>query len=69
LRQLEESDRKSPALTLIDDLPLFAATAKAEKAAADPLTEALDAMRPDELSPKEALEALYRLKALRAGKE
>jgi DNA mismatch repair protein MutS len=69
LRQLEESDRKSPALTLIDDLPLFAATAKAEKPAADPVAEALDAMRPDELSPKEALEALYRLKALRAGKE
>jgi DNA mismatch repair protein MutS len=70
LQQLEESDRKSPALTLIDDLPLFAATARAEQAASDPVAEALDVLRPDELSPKEALEALYRLKALRAeGKE
>jgi DNA mismatch repair protein MutS len=69
LQQLEESDRKSPALTLIDDLPLFAATAKGEMVAADPVAEALDALRPDELSPKEALEALYRLKALLAGKD
>jgi DNA mismatch repair protein MutS len=69
LRQLEESDRKSPALTLIDDLPLFAATAKAESTPPDRIAEALDAIRPDELSPKEALEALYRLKALRTGKE
>jgi DNA mismatch repair protein MutS len=37
--------------------------------AADPVAEALDALRPDELSPKEALEALYRLKALLAGKD
>jgi len=69
LRQLEESDRKSPALTLVDDLPLFAATAGKEKPAADPVGEALDKLHPDELSPREALEALYRLKALRAGKE
>jgi DNA mismatch repair protein MutS len=67
LHQLEESDRKSPAATLIDDLPLFAASAKADKPAADPVAEALDALRPDELSPKEALEMLYRLKGLRAG--
>ena len=66
LQQLEESDRKSPAATLIDDLPLFAASAKAEKPA-DPLAEALNALRPDELSPKEALEMLYKLKGLRGG--
>jgi DNA mismatch repair protein MutS len=64
LHQLEESDRKAPAATLIDDLPLFAAAAKPEKPA-DPLSDALDALRPDELSPKEALEMLYKLKALR----
>ncbi len=66
LRQLEESDRKSPAATLIDDLPLFATSAKAGKPA-DPLGEAVDAMRPDELSPKEALEMLYKLKGIRTG--
>ncbi len=32
----------------------------------DPALAALDALRPDDLSPREALEALYRLKALRA---
>ncbi|HXF77407.1 MAG TPA: DNA mismatch repair protein MutS [Usitatibacter sp.] len=33
-------------------------------AAADPLAEALRALKPDELSPREALEALYRLRKL-----
>jgi DNA mismatch repair protein MutS len=33
-------------------------------AEADPLREALDAISPDELSPREALELLYRLKKL-----
>jgi DNA mismatch repair protein MutS len=31
------------------------------------LREALDALDPDELTPREALEALYRLKAARNG--
>ncbi len=67
LRQLEETDRKSPVHALIDDLPLFSAARRAEPQA-DPLAAALDAINPDELSPKDALEALYRLKAVRAGK-
>jgi len=33
-------------------------------AEADPLREALDAISPDELSPREALELLYKLKRL-----
>ncbi|MBA3898368.1 MAG: hypothetical protein H0X36_14820, partial [Sphingomonadaceae bacterium] len=48
----------------LDDLPLFAALVEEE--AGDPLQEALDAIHPDVLSPREALEALYRLKALSA---
>jgi DNA mismatch repair protein MutS len=54
----------SPARTLIDDLPLFAATraAPALKSEADDLAAALAALNPDEMSPKEALEALYALK-------
>jgi DNA mismatch repair protein MutS len=47
----------------LDDLPLFAAVANSEPAA-DPLTEAIGAIDPDALTPREALEALYRLKAL-----
>ncbi len=70
LERLEEGDRKSPAATLIDDLPLFAALRAPPPApvpsAVDPLGPALDALNPDELTPREALEALYRLKGMRA---
>jgi len=65
LAQLESADRTSPAKTLIDDLPLFAATraAPAAKPEKDDVGEALAAINPDDLSPREALEALYALKA------
>ncbi|MSQ72328.1 MAG: DNA mismatch repair protein MutS [Betaproteobacteria bacterium] len=41
-----------------------AAAAVNETAAPDPLRDALDAVNPDELSPREALELLYRLKKI-----
>ncbi|MBD1546560.1 DNA mismatch repair protein MutS [Roseibium aggregatum] len=70
LSQLEEQDRRSPAEALIDELPLFAAiptpapsTARTESEP-DPLTEALEDLDPDDMTPREALEALYRLKSL-----
>jgi len=66
LAELEASDRKA-AMKGFDDLPLFAAPRTA--APKDALGEALDAVSPDELAPREALEALYRLKALRADKK
>jgi len=64
LAQLESQDRTS-ARTMIDDLPLFAATARSPvpKSESDALTEALAALNPDEMSPRDALEALYRLKS------
>ncbi len=71
LAQLEAEDRISPARKLIDDLPLFAATRRtAATAPAIPqadaalagLVEALAALHPDEMSPRDALEALYALK-------
>ena len=70
LAQLESQDRVSPARKLIDDLPLFAATraAPAKAAEPDPMAEALAAINPDDLSPREALEALYALK-LKAAKK
>jgi DNA mismatch repair protein MutS len=71
LAQLEAVDRASPTRTLIDDLPLFAASAHsapAKKSESDALAEALAALNPDEMSPREALEALYALK-LRAAKK
>jgi DNA mismatch repair protein MutS len=67
LSELETSDRERPKRALVDDLPLFAVAARTEppKPPADPLREALDALDPDALSPREALEALYVLKAKR----
>jgi DNA mismatch repair protein MutS len=68
LAQLEAEDRISPARKLIDDLPLFAAARPAAPPASadsgrDALIEALAALHPDEMSPRDALEALYALKA------
>jgi DNA mismatch repair protein MutS len=68
LSQLEAQDRTSPAHKLIDDLPLFAAVrAPAPLAERDTaltvVIDALTALHPDEMSPREALEALYALKA------
>ncbi|HKS63589.1 MAG TPA: DNA mismatch repair protein MutS, partial [Xanthobacteraceae bacterium] len=69
LAQLASQDRASPARTLIDDLPLFAARAAPAKAdQPDPVAEALAALNPDEMSPRDALDALYALK-LKAGKK
>jgi DNA mismatch repair protein MutS len=67
LMQLEAEDRISPARKLIDDLPLFAA-ARTPAATTQPdnaltaLVDALAALNPDEMSPRDALEALYALK-------
>ena len=47
----------------LDDLPLFAAAAEPEHGP-DPLTAALGGIDPDSLTPREALDALYRLKRL-----
>ena len=68
LAQLEAEDRGSRARALIDDLPLFAAARPAppptqQDAALVALAAALAALNPDEMSPREALEALYALKA------
>jgi DNA mismatch repair protein MutS len=69
LAQLEAEDRMSPARKLIDDLPLFVAARPAASprsdndAALTGLSEALATFHPDEMSPREALEALYALKA------
>ena len=48
----------------LDDLPLFAAAAQAEEVAVDTLRAELSTLDIDALSPRDALDALYRLKAL-----
>jgi len=68
LAKLEVQDRGAAARALADDLPLFAVPSRAAAepqppSAADQLVEALGALHPDEMSPRDALEALYALKA------
>jgi DNA mismatch repair protein MutS len=69
LKALEASEQGSAVTRLVNDLPLFAAAmnqpaAAAPAEAADPLADAVAALAPDEMSPRDALDALYRLKAL-----
>ena len=69
LHQLEAGGSSSKSTQLIDDLPLFSALIRQSPAALkkpDALGQALSGVSPDELSPKEALELVYRLKALSA---
>ena len=68
LGALEAGEKSQAVARLADDLPLFAAAAGeigAEAAPApDPLADALGEINPDALSPKDALELIYRLKDL-----
>jgi DNA mismatch repair protein MutS len=65
LSKLEAEDRATP--KGFDDLPLFATTPKPTMAREDgPLEQViktLAALNPDEMSPREAMDALYRLKS------
>ena len=66
LAELEKTEREKPVATIFDDLPLFAApirqAAPTEPARPDSVREVLSGIDPDELTPKQALEALYALK-------
>nr|WP_311272432.1 MULTISPECIES: DNA mismatch repair protein MutS [unclassified Rhizobium] len=65
LNQLEDADRKNPASQLIDDLPLFQIAVRREESRSNgnsKVDEALNALNPDEMTPREALDALYALK-------
>ncbi|MBS0532505.1 MAG: DNA mismatch repair protein MutS [Proteobacteria bacterium] len=65
LAKLEQEDRAAP--KGFEDLPLFAANYQPPAAAAEPaqdaIVAAITALNPDEMSPREAMEALYNLKA------
>ena len=68
LATLERGEQAGALARLADDLPLFsAAAARSTPAPPSPIEEALASLLPDELTPKEALELLYRLKALHKG--
>ena len=74
LALLEQGDQGNALTRLADDLPLFRAAAEsaahydaAAAAAPDPLRAALTDIEPDALTPRAALDLLYRLKALADG--
>ena len=68
LRTLETGDHATALTRLVDDLPLFTAAVRrppAPAAAAPSAVEqALRQLNPDELTPSEALETLYRLRRM-----
>jgi DNA mismatch repair protein MutS len=55
----------SQKVSVLDDLPLFAHQPAPAVASKDPVLEALDAIRPDEMTPKQAIDTLYELKKIR----
>jgi DNA mismatch repair protein MutS len=65
LARLERPAERGRRGAALDELPLFAASSRPDPIDPDaPLAAALAGLDPDELTPKAALEALYRLKEL-----
>jgi DNA mismatch repair protein MutS len=65
LTELEKADGRPKPADLADDLPLFqAARTPPGFDEPSPLEQALQGLTPDAMTPKEALEALYRLRTL-----
>lgn len=65
---LDRLEGEKTTVSSLDDLPLFALHERAApppSAASSALSDALSSIDPDELTPREALEALYRLKAIK----
>ena len=63
LALIEQGETAGAAVRLADDLPLFRVTAQPRPRASSPLDAVMAGVRPDELSPREALELVYRLAA------
>jgi DNA mismatch repair protein MutS len=61
---LERLEGEKAAAARLDDLPLFAVAEPEPPRAPSKLEAALQAVDPDALTPREALETLYRLKSL-----
>jgi DNA mismatch repair protein MutS len=65
LAKLEAGRAKTGGLAAgLDDLPLFAAMAEVEEELGDPVRAEVEALDIDALTPREALDVLYRLKSL-----
>jgi DNA mismatch repair protein MutS len=66
LQALEQGEREGGGRrqALIDDLPLFAATAPVQEPTTSKLSSRMQEIEPDRLTPREALELIYELKSL-----
>lgn len=65
LDELQKSETSGALAALVDNLPLFQSVVAKQAPALPPELKAfMDALDPDALSPKEALEAVYRLKEI-----
>lgn len=65
LKELEKADGRPKPVDLAGDLPLFQAARVVDvRDEPSPLEQAMNACNPDSMTPREALEALYRLKGL-----
>ncbi len=64
LKRLETGANSSSVQKLMTDLPLFAAPVALPPPKHDPLRDKLGSLKPDELSPREALDQLYELQQL-----
>lgn len=66
LEKLEAKGNQGPKTALMDELPLFSAAIETHQPVSAPtnsmVDEILHAVHPDDLSPREALEVLYKLK-------
>lgn len=72
LDQLESTERANTAKTLVDDLPLFSVEPvqhKPQPQDESALIAALEELTPDEMTPREALQALYELRLLARKKD
>ena len=64
LQRLEAGDDAAALKSLVDDLPLFSATPRQTARETSDIEELLATVSPDLLTPREALDLVYRLKAL-----
>jgi DNA mismatch repair protein MutS len=67
LDQLENAERSRPVSAMVDDLPLFSVKSQERPVPADSsgqLAEAVRSLAPDELTPRQAMEKLYELRAM-----
>jgi DNA mismatch repair protein MutS len=73
LKTLETGEQSGAVAKLADDLPLFAVAPQTQPSATpagpSPVEETLAEISPDDLTPREALEELYRLKRIADGDE